>query len=333
MSFVPNALHFVIGFTEVPKPAISVWQLLVNFLATYHVLPKIVELSQLAGAADPANWSSELTIKLPVDDVEKVILERQLTAFHCYMGKNSKEIQYFLTDHHSSSLNSIFSCCVAKAAKTPDSWLLLVESIMSRHLSVAAYQFMSLYQFWQRDNNGGSSYERTWGARPSGYRTWIEPTFSVRGQGPDRVFIDISLNPGRTKQLTPTIEFYPTAEMWLGPDFWQYAKCSKEEALAADFWLETQDTMNYTYLKCWPTAFTRPDGEQGRMQQRLWKLFFHEDCEWPPGSGSICDEPVYGPPELLIGALFSYGIEKGDYSLPSAAAAGGGKTREASQGQ
>lgn len=35
------------------------------------------------------------------------------------------------------------------------------------------------------------------------------------------------------------------------------------------------------------------------MQQRLWKLFFHEDCEWPPGSGTICDEPMYGPPELM----------------------------------
>jgi hypothetical protein len=93
--------------------------------------------------------------------------------------------------------------------------------------------------------------------------------------------------------------FYPTAEMWLGPHFWQYAKCTKEEALAAGFWLETRETPHFTYFKCWPTHFTRPDGDQGRMQQRLWKLFFHEDCEWPPGSGTICDEPMYGPPELM----------------------------------
>ena len=112
-------------------------------------------------------------------------------------------------------------------------------------------------------------------------------------------FIDVSLNPGRPKELLPTINFYPTAEMWLGPHFWPYAKCTKEEALAAGFWLETRDTPHYTYFKCWPTPFTRPDGEQGRMQQRLWKLFFHEDCEWPPGSGTICDEPMYGPPELM----------------------------------
>jgi hypothetical protein len=37
------------------------------------------------------------------------------------------------------------------------------------------------------------------------------------------------------------------------------------------------------------------------MQQRLWKIFFQEDCEWPPGSGIICDEPMYGPPELMPG--------------------------------
>ena len=107
------------------------------------------------------------------------------------------------------------------------------------------------------------------------------------------------MNPGRSKALSSVVNFYPTAEMWLGPHFWQYAKCTKEEALAADFFIEKRDTPHYLYLKCWPEPFTRPDGEQGRMQQRLWKLFFHEDCEWPPGSGTICNEPMYGPPELM----------------------------------
>lgn len=111
--------------------------------------------------------------------------------------------------------------------------------------------------------------------------------------------IDISLNPGRKHSLIPAIEFHPSAEMWLGPHFWQYAKCTKEEAMAADFFLEVRDNPHFLYLKSWPEPFTRPDGEQGRQQQRIWKLFFHEDCEWPPGSGGICDEPMYGPPELM----------------------------------
>jgi len=110
--------------------------------------------------------------------------------------------------------------------------------------------------------------------------------------------IDISRNPGRGKVLLSQFYFYASAEMWLGPHFWQHAKCTKDEVLAADFFIEKRDTPHYLYLKCWPTPFTRPEGEQGRMQQRLWKLFFHEDCEWPPGSGTISDEPIYGPPEL-----------------------------------
>ena len=69
--------------------------------------------------------------------------------------------------------------------------------------------------------------------------------------------------------------------------------------LAADFFIERRDTPHYLYLKCWPHPFTRPDGEQGRVQQKLWRLLYHEDCEWPPGSGGISDEPVGGPPELM----------------------------------
>ena len=134
---------------------------------------------------------------------------------------------------------------------------------------------------------------------PQQIRTYTEK--SVCALSSDREMVDISLNPGRMTELLVGVHFYPTAEMWLGPHFWQYAKCTKEEALAAGFWLETRDTPHYTYFKCWPEPLIRPDGEQGRMQQQLWKLFFHEDCEWPPGSGTISDEPVYGPPELMPG--------------------------------
>lgn len=296
MSSIPNLLHFVIGFPQVPQPAVDIWRQLIKFLANQNALPKTVELSQMTGHAEKLR--SELTIKLPVEEVERLILERHLTAFQCYGGSGSKAVQYFLTDHQGSPPDSILACYFEKSAKVPACWAALIESVMSQHPSVAAWQFMSLYQFWQRDKTGDLSYERRWGERPTGYRTYTEPTYSVSGPKPDKVFFDISLNPGRTKHLTSMIEFYPTAEMWLGPHFWQYAQCTKDEALAADFWLETRDTPHYTYFKCWPTAFTRPDGVQGRMQQRLWKLFFHEDCEWPPGSGTICDEPMYGPREL-----------------------------------
>ena len=168
---------------------------------------------------------------------------------------------------------------------------------MVNNEAVGAWQWHVRYEAWQGASELHSFYENFYGAVPADARRSVLK--SIDGIGPDRVFIDIKTNPGRTKELIPNIDFHPTAEMWLGPHFWKYAKCTKEEALAADFFIEMRDTPHYLYLKCWPQPFTRPDGKQGRIQQLLWKLFFHEDCEWPPGSGTICDEPMYGPPELM----------------------------------
>ena len=78
-------------------------------------------------------------------------------------------------------------------------------------------------------------------------------------------------------------------------------RAKKEDVIASDFFLEVLDTPHFLYLKSWSHPFTRPDGEQGRVQQKLWRLLFHEDCEWPPGSGGISDVPVGGPPELMSG--------------------------------
>jgi hypothetical protein len=110
--------------------------------------------------------------------------------------------------------------------------------------------------------------------------------------------LDTSLNPGSRRGT----QFQPqsiSSELWIGPHFWTYAPCTKEEVLAADFFIEKRDTPHYLYLKSWPHPFTRPDGEQGRVQQKLWRLLYHQDCEWPPGSGGISDVPVGGPPELM----------------------------------
>jgi hypothetical protein len=122
--------------------------------------------------------------------------------------------------------------------------------------------------------------EVKYGSFPEGFK--VAAVKSIDGIGPDRKFIDISLSPGRPKELIPPINFYPTAEMWLGPHFWPYAKCTKEDVLAADFFLEKRETSRFLYLRSWNEPFTRSDGEQGRQQQRLWRLLFHEDCEWPP---------------------------------------------------
>jgi len=110
--------------------------------------------------------------------------------------------------------------------------------------------------------------------------------------------LDTSLNPG-SRRGTQNQPQSISSEMWIGPHFWSYAPCTKEEVLAANFFIEKRDTPHYLYLKSWPHPFTRPDGEQGRVQQKLWRLLYKQDCEWPPGSGGISDVPVGGPPELM----------------------------------
>jgi hypothetical protein len=109
--------------------------------------------------------------------------------------------------------------------------------------------------------------------------------------------LDVSKNPGRIGSMNK-MPVFVAADMWLGPAFWKYAPCTKEEVLKEP-WVEVEDTAHYLYLKAYPQPFARPDGEQGRLQRRIWNVLFHQDCEWPPGSGGISDVPVGGPPELM----------------------------------
>lgn len=109
--------------------------------------------------------------------------------------------------------------------------------------------------------------------------------------------LDLSKFPGRIGSMNK-MPVFVAADMWLGPAFWKHAPSTKEEVLKEP-WVEVEDTERYLYLKAYPQPFTRPDGEQGRLQRRLWNVLFHQDCEWPPGSGGISDVPVGGPPELM----------------------------------
>jgi hypothetical protein len=293
-----NIPRFVIGFPTTPRDVSNIWRQLVDFLADREALPNEVELRWMTGP--PEEWDSQLIVKLAVGEVEALILERKLDGFRVYSGSGVSSFQYTFTNQ--VGRGCILTCFFEKGAKVPAPWNPLIEEVISQNLCVVARQCNTRYHSWQSSETVDRFWEKRFGEFPPGCKTWSEPFQgpSLRPQ-PDRVFIDISQNPGRPKALTSMVNFYPTAEMWLGPHFWQYAKCTKEEALAADFFIEKRDTPHYLYLKCWPEPFTRPDGEQGRMQQRLWELFFHEDCEWPPGAGTICGEPMYGPPELMPG--------------------------------
>lgn len=175
-------------------------------------------------------------------------------------------------------------------------WTPLIESIASHWPVRLGVEWDQRYASWQRciweDN-----YIRDCGPLPTGFKKQFVP--SIDGIGRDRVRLDTSTNPGRSCESLLAEWRGVTASMWLGPHFWQYAACTKKEVLAADIFLEKRETPDFLYLKSWPEPFTRPEGEQGRVQRKLWQLLFNEDCEWPPGTGGISDVPVYGPPDLI----------------------------------
>lgn len=289
-----NRLRFRLAFSNCPEPLDDVWNTITSCLRAAKCLPNRFEVSQIAG--HPEAIRSEKRLKLTHEEIGRLIRERDLSGFHVCTGYSERSIGFELMHMEKSGGHSVLSCRIEKLTKTLENWMPLIESIMVQWPCIGAWQWPTLYGTWQ-NTKSPSVYERHFGQIPSETKRSIVK--SVDNIGPDREILDSTLNPGRTKELLFGAFFFASAEMWLGPHFWQHAKCTREEVLEADFFLEKRDTPNFLYLKCWPTPFSRPDGEQGLLQQKLWRLFFHEDCEWPPGSGGISMEPKYGPPELM----------------------------------
>jgi len=291
MKHQPLRRFLHITFLQMPTDVGGFWEVLFDCLKEQQALPKMFRLSQIAG--HERSQQSEEDLRVAPAEIAEIISERRLTAFSVNTGYTDTSVAYRL---HQFS----FHCGIEDNGKALNSWCIFVERIASCFPTIGSWLPFGSYQGWQNLISPDNYKYGNYGPLPPGFKTRYEPppySFMI-GQ----TLFDQAINPGRAKILDHRCIFYPTAEMWLGPDFWQYAKCSKDEVLAADFFIEKRDTPHFLYLKCWPEPFTRPDGEQGRMQQRLWKLFFHEDCEWPPGSGTICDEPMYGPPELMPGS-------------------------------
>jgi hypothetical protein len=239
---------------------------------------------------------SEQDLILTPEEISLTIVKRQLNGFRVDTGHSPLSIGFWLHRYNASGPQTFLDVRIESKTKAPNEWSKLIETLLVRWQSVGAWQWNTLYSAWQSCSEV-KSLGKYFGMIPSRARRYNERPLAPGFSAVER--LEICRNPGRRKSLLPAIDFLPTAEMWLGPDFWQYTKCTREQAMEADFFHEIRDTPHFLYLKSWPEAFTRPDGEQGRQQQRIWKLFFNEDCEWPPGSGEICDEPMYGPPELM----------------------------------
>lgn len=290
---ISNRRHCEVAFPEVPQPVADVWRALTGYLAKEKALPKKFEVSQIAGHAE--HMQSESRLRLSANEIFNLIEERELDGFAVNTGYSEKSVSYKLTHAKNTGKQTLLSCYIETNAAAPADWGPLIEGLLTLWPGIGAWQWDHLYRVWQWCTSE-RRYGKFCGPIPP-YKRIIQK--SPCSMDPDRELLDISLNPGRPKELLVNVRFYPTSEMWLGPHFWQFAKCSKEEVLAAGFFLEVRDTPHFLYLKSWPHPFTRPDGEQGRVQQKLWRLLFHEDCEWPPGSGGIPNEAVYGPSELM----------------------------------
>lgn len=101
----------------------------------------------------------------------------------------------------------------------------------------------------------------------------------------EELWIDNSLFPSRYEKLKNGYHVTIASHMWLGPEFWKIAACTPEQVKAQD-WLKWEEWPHgVLYIHCWPVPFNRPDGEQGQLQKKLWRLLFDKDCHWPLPDG------------------------------------------------
>jgi hypothetical protein len=224
----PNCTQFTVAFPSVPEPVVGVWRALAGFLRAQHCLPKRFEVSQIAGHSETYHDTQRL--KLTPQEIEALILERSLDGFLVCAGRHETSVNYRLVHSKETGKHSYLWSIIDDKAKAPSDWAGLIEGLMTSWATIGGWQWKSLYRAWQEASVLDKHYER-FGAIPLGISTHLEK--GVPGIA-DRVRIDTSLNPGRSKQLLHDICFYPTAEMWLGPHF-----CNMRSALRMRRWLRT----------------------------------------------------------------------------------------------
>jgi hypothetical protein len=296
-----SSMFFEIYFKHLPEPVSEVWIMFADHLRLRGLLPTQWHVSTKTPG-------KERTLRS--ENVAQAIRTERLAGFNLQSSdSHSVEIGFrlnpvashvsFFEAFKSKGFALRFSCDLGAAI--PKNWSDLIEQYCRRWMNYGAFQFDARYQSWQRCSIFDDYYFRKFGAPPPSMARSVVPNPPpVHPDRPERIVLDVSKNPGRTSHRDGQFR-YVAAEMWLGNDFFEYAPCTREEILAAEFFLNVREEPNFIYFQAWPHPFTRPEGEQGRVQQKLWQLLFHEDCEWPPGSGGISDELIYGPPELMPG--------------------------------
>jgi hypothetical protein len=288
-------IFFNVLFGELPEPLSELWDMFSTFMHEEVGMPERWNIMQK---------DSHRSLKREPHELGSVIDKSGLPGFHVNTrGHSEFEMTLSLGPIggglvHPDSIYTkgrMLRCSFENGAKVPPSWHTLVEQICSRWVTYGGFEWDQRYNGWQ-STVWAYDYVRMGGVIPPGMGRATLP--SVDGIGPDRVRLDISKNPGRQSAVDGHFKAV-AAEMWLGNDFWKYAPCSRDEVASADFLIDSRNYPDFVFIKAWPHPFTRPDGEQGRVQQELWQLLFHQDCEWPPGSGGISNDAVFGPIELI----------------------------------
>lgn len=178
----------------------------------------------------------------------------------------------------------IFSVGSSIDTLVPSSWVPLVEALARTGRLAIAGTSDAHYSRWQGCTDPvwySKNYGSTAGFRIT--RPFPPPLDHIEK-------LDITVNPGRFDSCGHGAAFV-RADMWLGPAFWDYVPCKKAEVLAQP-WLRVHETPHFLRINAYPEPFTRPDGEQGEIQRRLWRLLFHSDCQWPPSHPAASGSPV-----------------------------------------
>ncbi|MGJ8639039.1 MAG: hypothetical protein ACSHYA_06560 [Opitutaceae bacterium] len=79
--------------------------------------------------------------------------------------------------------------------------------------------------------------------------------------------------PGQSLQGLVSHQIGISAEMWIGDEFWQHVKCTRDDVLKAD-WMTCEDRGDHLHLIAWPRPFDCYEGEQAVIQRKLLKLLF-----------------------------------------------------------
>ena len=280
-------MFFRIYFPSLPEPISEVWGFFRSYLSLNNCLPprwnirtKVVGKEACLGAENVQEF---------IESEELPRLNLESSDQNCRsMGLRLNPIAKRPAEPSEAERNSfllLFYC--DDDVTIPSTWSGLIESVCRRWRTYGGFQYNAHYYHWQNCSELNESYIRHFGDPPPTMKRRALPNPPpANPKQPERIILQILDNPGRNIHERGMFRCV-ASELWLGDSFFDCAPCSRDDILAAKFLSNVRNEPGFIYICAWPTAFTRPDGEQGEIQKALWKLLFQENCAWPPGLDAV----------------------------------------------